>query len=795
MAHFLPSYEQATFVSRGEHRLHQLLASLDDEYTVIHSCPWLRAISKRVFSKEDHRYIELFRNNRTHVSGEIDFIIAHPRYGLLCIEVKSGEYLPLGARFVHAADGHIINPLEQVRDNAFTTIKLNQSNKISCPVGYAVYMDASSLDPATMHPAFKPVGAVNLPDGIMILPQHEHRLADRIEELFEFWRATSDFAGKGDFKELVDRFIESVWPKEALDKKLGRKIAFDNHVWLKLDERQHAIVKSCVARNIALVAGFAGTGKTVIACAAAISHAQAGRRVIFLLKNKKIAQHLTDLLARHPDGDRIVVSTFHAYCDRVGNTDETFESVEYSTHYRYLLSRPNQEFDCLVMDEAQSLSEDEHRALEMHFRDARKYIFADHHQIFRAFEKGVEYKFLEKTYGTDFFFLSAVYRNPPRITDEIRKIVPSNNEPVNLRTETGDSLTQSFVRNVELSTRKHVERLLSQGAKEDDIVILTEFSPSFSVGAVPMMTIASFRGMEAPIVIVLPIPKTDDNTLACALGRCTTQAIVLLQIEDFLIDPVDIASVYLRERARLMRLTLENRDRADAAPLLVKSIVERFAGTTHHHTFGGLDFAFSPVWRCWIAEGAKWPNSVAHLWSVFLCLLTGADIYGVDVNNNRFGQALKVQQCGTCKTVTPHRAPRMKCIACAANAPDAASFDLIMPVLSGANPVLAAPLQSVVNVSRKITNPEGKYDLPGVVSSPAADVDLMLASVLMLIQAETKTGVFGRDEIETWLAAALVPADFDSSIGKIASRVITSLCNRTKRDVMERVGQGRYRFL
>jgi hypothetical protein len=301
--------------------------------------------------------------------------------------------------------------------------------------------------------------------------------------------------------------------------------------------------------------------------------------------------------------------------------------------------------------------------------------------------------------------------------------------------------------------------------------------------------------MEAPIVIVLAIPQTDDNTLACALGRCTTQAIVLKQTEDFLVEPARIASVYLREKARLMRVALENRDRDDASPLLIENIVERFAGTTHRHTFGGLEFAFSPAWRCWIAAGAQWPNSAAHLWGVFLCLLTGADIYGVDVANNRFGQGLKVQHCGTCKTLTPHRSPGKKCIACAANAPDEASFDLIDPVLSGGNPVLAEPLQSVVNVARKITNPEGQYDLPGWIASPGDDVDLMLASVLMLIQAETKTGVFGRDEIETWLAAALVPADFDSPISKIASRVITSLCNRMKRDVMEKVGQGRYRFL
>lgn len=355
MAIFLPTYDQTSFVSEAEHGLHQLFAALSDDFTVIHSCPWLRSTAKRIFSKEMHRYINLFRNERTNVTGEIDFIIAHPKYGLLCIEAKGGEYRQHGSKFVHVYSNNTIDPLEQVKDNAFTVINLIKERHIQCPVGYAIYLDSSSIDTTNLHPGLAPIGASKLADGILILKQHEHRIAERIVELFDFWSNTSDFAGRGDFGKEVDKFVNTVWPKEALNDSIGRKIAFDEQVWLKFDASQHRIVKACMTNEKVLVAGFAGTGKTLLASATAISHAETGRRVLYLLKNRKIAAHLAEEFSKNHLSKWIEVSTFHAYCDAVGS-DGNFKSEEFATLHRYLLTRNNLEIDCLIVDEAQGLT-------------------------------------------------------------------------------------------------------------------------------------------------------------------------------------------------------------------------------------------------------------------------------------------------------------------------------------------------------------------------------------------------------------------------------------------------------
>jgi len=91
MARLFPALDHAEFRSEGEFTLFQELAALDDEFTVIHSLPWLRGRTKRVYSQELQDYLQVSLA-RKHLSGELDFVILHAKLGMLCIETKSGLY-------------------------------------------------------------------------------------------------------------------------------------------------------------------------------------------------------------------------------------------------------------------------------------------------------------------------------------------------------------------------------------------------------------------------------------------------------------------------------------------------------------------------------------------------------------------------------------------------------------------------------------------------------------------------------------------------------------------------------
>lgn len=789
MAVFLPELKDACFKSEGEYNLFKTLAALDDEFTVIHSCPWLRASVNRVFSQTKQRYIRLFRHNKKNLTGETDFVITHPKYGILCIEVKTGNYQPFGARFVHAKDRHVIDPLDQVKNNAFTTIEFLDQKQISCPVGYAVHIGNSQLDTADFASAYFPIGETLLQDGIILLPKHEQRIQERILEIFRFWRNALSPA-REDFAQGIEQFIATVWPKKVIDNELARKISFDNEVWLKLDHSQHSIVKECLKHNVWLTAGFAGTGKTVIACAVATAYAAAGMRVAFLFKNKKIANHIAEQVRATPGGESIMVSTFHAYCDKFAPEYDA-ERHGFDDFHKYLMSSSDTNYDCLIVDEAQGLSEADHAALLHHFRDAKKYIFADHYQVFSPMEKGVDYRYLEKTYGVEAYYLHTVYRNPWSVTEEILKILPVKREIVNQRTDRHLALDQYFVRNVEVSLRARIEKLIGAGAKAQDIVVLSQFSVEFTFPDVEVTTIAAFRGMETPIAIILGDVYMDGNTLACALGRCTTRAIVLWPLAQGFTDPAQIRLDYLKDKLKHRRPQLIENDFSDREPACIANVIKKYADKGQAYEIAGCTIAFSKAWRGWLTDTLTWPNSEAQLWGILLEVLTNTRFYGVDHAQNCLANSLKLKYCNACARMTPHP-PFQPCIPCSSEPLNAYAMRQAYNMLDGKDVILAAPLGSIRNVATKIAGTDQLFDTRASVGSSGRDLELLLGSILVIFNARHSDSAISRKRITNWIEECFVPQEFSTTIDDIAGRVITSLCARKR---LKKIADKTYAFI
>ena len=94
MAKMIPEHGPYHTESYGERQLYSVLKSqLPDEYTVIHSLPWLCSAVTKL-------------DNRARPTGEIDFLIIHPVDGVLALEVKSGVYRFENSLFVHVRNGY-----------------------------------------------------------------------------------------------------------------------------------------------------------------------------------------------------------------------------------------------------------------------------------------------------------------------------------------------------------------------------------------------------------------------------------------------------------------------------------------------------------------------------------------------------------------------------------------------------------------------------------------------------------------------------------------------------------------
>lgn len=788
MARFFPTLDHAEFRSKGEFTLFQELAALDDGFAVIHSLPWLRGRTKRVYSQELQEYLRVSLA-RKHLSGEVDFVILHAKLGMLCIETKSGVYKPSGVRFIHERDGYEIDPLNQVRDNTFVLVEMLQSWQVKCPVGYAVHFPDLDLESSQIASAYVPLDR-HIPDGILILQKHRRDMPSRIVELMAHWKAALNYDNQDDFSLEIDRFLDAVWPQEVQVGHLGRKIVADGQLWLRLDDKQANQVALCLDTDRRLIAGFSGSGKTLIARSLAEQFAARGLKVLFLLKNRQITQKVTAQVSHL--GREITVQTFHSYCESLGtrNRDDSFGEPNYDEHHLALHGKVDRQYAVLIVDEAQALNEADHLALRDHFANARKFVFADELQVLPGIEKGSSYRFLEETYDERFFYLATVYRNPGGITQAMMEMRPPRHEVNCPRPTSREDLSRSISWDVSKRIQALTAELSKAGVMTQDMIVLGQFSWLLEGIDASRSTISAYRGMEKPVVIVVAGFDMDDTTLACALGRATTRAYIIVPIE-LLAGLSGVKSDFLRKGLeKIDRARVIDQDACDPDPRFIANKVRKFAGAIGRHEIFGEGFFYASRWRRWIYEGGpRWTNRGVQLWGWWLSLSTNLPISGIDPVRNELTECY-LRPCAECGTTTPHDV-RRKCLTCLVSPLDEARTSAIVLQAAELGAVRSSTQgQSLIKVAALVGDfqfPRSNDTVRGMTEVPVLD----LATTIVEFRMRREATVATKTQVEQWLREVLVASELDAPIAALAGRTISSLCAQK---ILVKIDTGRYRL-
>lgn len=788
MAKFFPTLDHAEFRSKGEFTLFQELAALDDRFTVIHSLPWLRGRTKRVYSQELQEYLQVSLA-RKHLSGEVDFVILHAELGMLCIETKAGRYTPSGVRFIHEREGYEVDPLTQAKDNTFVLVEMLKSWQMKCPVGYAVHFPDIDLDSSQIASAYMPLHR-SLSDGILILQKHRRDLPSRIRQLMEHWKAALSYNNQTDFSREIDRFLNAVWPREAQDGYLGRKIVADGELWLRLDEKQANQVALCFDTDQRLIAGFSGSGKTLIARSLAEQFANKGIKALFLLKNRHITQKVAAQLSHL--GQAVTVQTFHSYCESQSkrNRDDSFSEPNYDEHHLALHGKVDHQYAVLIIDEAQALNEADHLALRDHFANARKFVFADELQVLPGIEKGSSYRFLEDTYDERFFYLATVYRNPGGITQRMMEMRPPRHEVNCARPISSEDLSRTISKDVSKSIRALTADLFKAGVLKQDMIVLSQFSGALEGIDVSQSTISAYRGMEKPVVIVVAGFDMDDTTLACALGRATTRAHIIVPIE-LLVGLSGVKSDFLRQGLeKIDRAKVLAQDACDPDPRFIANKVSRFAGATGRHEIFGERFFYASRWRRWVYEGGtRWTNRGVQFWGWWLSLSTSLSISGIDLVRNELTDCYLLP-CVKCDTTTPHDV-RGTCLTCLTSPLDQARISAIDLQAAELGVMRSSTRgQSLIKVAALVGDfqfPRSHGSVCGMTEVPVLD----LATTVVEFRMRCGATVATKSQMEQWLREVLVAGDLDDSIEGLAGRTISSLCGQK---ILVKIGTGQYRL-
>lgn len=274
---FIPPLRLDTISHDSERRVAEALSGLTPEWVVMHSYPWLRP------ERDTH--------DAPLREGEADFVLIHPAWGLIVVEVKGGD-LELRHRVWRRGGKEIKDPFRQAARNRHALLDaIEDRTRRGVQRGMFTHGDVVILphhrghgdlphdaDPRTL------IGAHQLGD-------LEHRLTEASRAFGE--RPRMDHA-------TFQRLLNALLPTFRVLRCASVDITAEAARLVELTEAQHAALTGLLATRRALIEGVAGSGKTLLAIEFAITLAERGEKVLLLCFNKHLATWMQERLANEP---------------------------------------------------------------------------------------------------------------------------------------------------------------------------------------------------------------------------------------------------------------------------------------------------------------------------------------------------------------------------------------------------------------------------------------------------------------------------------------------------------------
>lgn len=389
MAQLLPNIDPSSIQNEPERKVAEALcAQLPRTARIFHSYPWMRP------ERDLHRHV----NQEVLREGEADFIILHPRYGIMVVEVKGGAmfYSPESNQWDRKGATHRVkDPFEQASRNMRALEDLMKRRSFG---GYAQLPFARARCVIFPHCEFEgtmPPGA----DRRMLFGASDlAAISGKIENLFQSQpyvpsEPLSEHVLNGITQALISTFklVPALWSElEEQERQIFR-----------FTEDQIRILDVLRAHPRAAIKGVAGAGKTVLAMAKARAFAEDGKRVLLVCFNEMLASWLESQLPASYKGP-ITVRNYHKLCrewvrnaglkwPRAGDDAEFFSKEAPALLEQAIDLQPQQCFDAVVVDEGQDFQRSWWDTIELINKrptEGELYVFYDPDQ--QIFNKALE---------------------------------------------------------------------------------------------------------------------------------------------------------------------------------------------------------------------------------------------------------------------------------------------------------------------------------------------------------------------------------------------------------------------
>jgi hypothetical protein len=503
-----------------------LEAALDDEFVVFHSMPWLSS------------------DQRGFQEGECDFLVLHPRYGLLSIEAKSGQ-VRYDGRLQQWFRGKtkITDPFQQASKSKFHLNGVLSDGVPGWRNANPPYGHAVSFPHADHVPGARP----DMNAKIVLLREDHKRLQSRVPEILAGFNAPIE----GLAPKVMDEAVDRLAPQFQLVANLSGDLDDEYESLCRMTAQQIAFMSSNLDQRRVLVEGCAGSGKTMLALESAARLQRAGARVLMLCYNIPLSEWLAELAGER--GIQADVFHFHALCRRVvesgglefneppdgaqGDAVQDFWDNEAPSLMDQALADYEDRYDAILVDEGQDFCWHWWGPIEHLLRDldsSHLSIFYDPRQDLWGRTEGDRPEFPIKS---EPFRLSVNCRNTRSIAGMLGELMdvpdtefsgqPEGVPPEEIRVdgEAGErEAVRKLLHRLVQEDRVDPSRIVIVGTRRFENSVLAD-SPQIGAvkvvarerdpgpGEVRYATVYRFKGLEDDCVILLGFadPKTADD--------------------------------------------------------------------------------------------------------------------------------------------------------------------------------------------------------------------------------------------------------------------------------------------
>ena len=299
-----------------------------------------------------------------------DFIIIHPKMGILFLECKGGlvEYKKIEKKWYQNNNKLNRGPFEQLRDGKFNFIRLLKKKYDIKNTDKESWIDGIPFVQGAIFPDTPKIEGSLPPDifpEMIIWADGFLDLEKSCQKIFNLYKR--QFRMQPDAPKALRNFILGDNLKIPFKQILKHG---EREQELQFDRIQQQFISSVFDNTHLIIKGLAGTGKTIIAAKAATKEKYKDKKVLMLTKTKGLSQFLKVLVKRNPQSKtanlRIAsIDNFVSETSRrlklpqssfPSNKNEMGRFFDYDNPKKckkIFDEFPNERFDLVLVDEAQ----------------------------------------------------------------------------------------------------------------------------------------------------------------------------------------------------------------------------------------------------------------------------------------------------------------------------------------------------------------------------------------------------------------------------------------------------------